>query len=283
LGLHNYHSTNDKFPIGNAFNFAGLPTGNTTWNGMSAVAQMLGYLEQSQVYNAINFSLACNATQNTTCQQTVINVFLCPSDGNATKGNNWNSYVASQGTTAQGNPARSTGLFAANWAYGLRDIIDGSSNTVAYSEILVGNSQSARYRGNGTNGATITGTADAWQAPAQVQSDLQSCNTAFMSSSSIKTTTGQWWILGSEGYTMFMTIVPPNSTQYPWTECRTSSCSGCSPDSNFYTNAASNHSGGTNVLMGDGSVKFVKSSISQNVWWGVGTRANGEVISADAY
>ncbi len=47
--------------------------------------------------------------------------------------------------------------------------------------------------------------------------------------------------------------------------------------------ATSNHSGGVNVCMADGSVKFIKNSIGLTTWWGLGTRAGGEVISADAY
>ena len=35
--------------------------------------------------------------------------------------------------------------------------------------------------------------------------------------------------------------------------------------------------------MGDGSVKFVKDSIALPTWWALGTKANGEVISADSY
>ena len=38
-----------------------------------------------------------------------------------------------------------------------------------------------------------------------------------------------------------------------------------------------------NVLMGDGSARFIKDSIALSVWWSLGTRAGGEVISADAY
>jgi hypothetical protein len=36
-------------------------------------------------------------------------------------------------------------------------------------------------------------------------------------------------------------------------------------------------------LLADGSVKFIKSSIAQNIWWALGTKSNGEVISADQY
>jgi prepilin-type processing-associated H-X9-DG protein len=37
------------------------------------------------------------------------------------------------------------------------------------------------------------------------------------------------------------------------------------------------------VTMADGHVQFIKSSISMQVWWQLGTRANGEVTSSDAY
>ena len=47
--------------------------------------------------------------------------------------------------------------------------------------------------------------------------------------------------------------------------------------------ATSNHSGGVNVGMADGSVKFIKNSINLQTWWGLGSRSGGEVISADAY
>ena len=55
------------------------------------------------------------------------------------------------------------------------------------------------------------------------------------------------------------------------------------PDSSFSVAAASNHPGGANVLFGDGSVKFIKDSIDRMTWWELGTRANGEVVSSDAY
>jgi prepilin-type processing-associated H-X9-DG protein len=48
-------------------------------------------------------------------------------------------------------------------------------------------------------------------------------------------------------------------------------------------NARSYHPGGVNALFGDGSVKFIKSSINGVAWRGLGTVAGGEVISADAY
>ena len=43
------------------------------------------------------------------------------------------------------------------------------------------------------------------------------------------------------------------------------------------------HPGGVNVGFADGSVRFIKDSVSPQTWWAIGTRASGEVVSADAY
>ena len=50
-----------------------------------------------------------------------------------------------------------------------------------------------------------------------------------------------------------------------------------------FSNAASYHPGGVNTLFTDGSVKFIKDSTARTIWWGLGTRNGGEVISSDSY
>ena len=47
--------------------------------------------------------------------------------------------------------------------------------------------------------------------------------------------------------------------------------------------ASSNHPGGVNVCFLDGSVKFIRNSVAQTTWWGIATRAGGEVIDAGSY
>ena len=47
--------------------------------------------------------------------------------------------------------------------------------------------------------------------------------------------------------------------------------------------ARSFHPGGVNVLLGDGSVRFVKSSIAGATWRSLGTVSGGEVIDGDSY
>jgi prepilin-type N-terminal cleavage/methylation domain-containing protein/prepilin-type processing-associated H-X9-DG protein len=289
LGLHNYHSSNDKFPIGGACT-QGVVGQTGDYRSASALAQMLGQMEQSQVYNAINFRLYTNGVENATARNTKINTFLCPSDANAPGSIPCiNSYVASKGTTTQGNPSSSTGLFSNRDTYGIRDCTDGTSNTIAFSEKLVGVNSPFAYRGNGANNTSCSGGVfDANSATGPTQSDLQTCASAFITAAKAGDTTvvrpngGQVWIYGTEGYTTFNTIVPPNSTQYPFASCR-NNCPSCGVDASQYVNVSSNHSGGVNALMADGSVKFIKSSIGQNIWWALGTRGGGEVISADTY
>jgi prepilin-type processing-associated H-X9-DG protein len=60
-------------------------------------------------------------------------------------------------------------------------------------------------------------------------------------------------------------------------------CAGCVPNESQFDNASSYHSGGSNFLFADGGVKFIKSTINMQVYWSLGTRAYGEIISADSY
>jgi prepilin-type processing-associated H-X9-DG protein len=237
-------------------------------------------------------------------------VFLCPSDGNAknTDGTNGrlNSYLASMGTTEAaptynaavgGNssyPQLTSGVFAFNSAYGIRDITDGTSNTIAFGEKLVGTpggytGLGVGYRGNGVQGASPVNTSyDVSKNASLVLSDLTNCNNAWLqitpsnAGSQLVNNNGQWWLVGSQVFTLFNTIVPPNSNVYKWGHCR-NGCTGCGPDASSFINASSNHSGGSNFLMGDGSVRFIKATIAQQVYWYIGTRANNETVSADSY
>jgi prepilin-type N-terminal cleavage/methylation domain-containing protein/prepilin-type processing-associated H-X9-DG protein len=297
LGLHNYHQTHDRFPLGMSQQFFDLtqnpPYDN--WSNWSAQALLLPFLEQTAIYNTINFNWcparAPGSAYNATAYNTKITTFMCPSDPNAGP-SNINSYYFSKGTTTTATPTTSTGLFANTTCYGIRDCLDGSTNTIAFSESLAGNSASTTpYRGDGmcnvTDGSPSAQMADAWANPTAVLAGLQACSTAFPTASTsgsiyLKNNKGYRWGWGTDGYTFINTIATPNSKLYPWGACRFG-CGNCGPDGSAFTNAQSYHSGGVNALMADGSVRFIKDSIAQNTWWSLGTRAGGEVIDASSY
>ena len=328
LALHNYHTTNDVFPLGTSFNPVDTANDPGVWASWSAQALMLGYFEQGPLYNAINFSwgpLATGTTTsdgtggiNTTATHTLITSFVCPSDPFAGGGQqNINNYASCFGTTglplyivnwsAPGGPpyynqqpSGSTGMFTFAIPYGVRHCTDGTSNTVAYAEWLVGDGRGvvlgganppSRYRGNLMSGVASVGVDpgtiyDAFSNPQDILLNLQNCATQFQTTTTGITDLKGWrWGLGASGYSMFNVLQTPNDHQYPIGGCRENFAVGSNswPDASFSIGAASNHPGGCNVLFADGSVRFVKDSINRMTWWGLGTKASGEVISSDAY
>ena len=160
IGLHNYHSANDSFPMGSTMQLYDnlAATDMYSWNDWSIHAQMLGYIEQSPIYNAINFCYPPVAsTQGGAAAGTVllirISSFLCPSDPNS--GQSWtNNYVGSMGTSiGYITQTQSSGLFAETVAKKIATITDGTSNSVAFSERLVGNTAKPdHFPGNGMDG-----------------------------------------------------------------------------------------------------------------------------------
>jgi prepilin-type N-terminal cleavage/methylation domain-containing protein/prepilin-type processing-associated H-X9-DG protein len=300
LGLHNYHSSTNTFPLVGAV--VPYAVGATTyWSDWSAQAMLLPYVEQGPLYNACNFSWAPEWANNqgyltnSTVYLTKINNFLCPSDSPAGGNGFINSYAASTGTSTIGYPTgggnggspsgSSSGVFAYQANYSIAAINDGSSNTIAFSEWIVNNpTGKAPGRATQAGGLQATGYADVTllsNAFSVVQSDIALCNTAW--NSNVRGNgPGITWATGAMGYTLFNTIIPPNGGgQIQWAACR----NGCCAQSQHadYNNAASKHPGGVNGLMADGSARFIKNSIAWATWWALGTRDGGETISSDSY
>jgi len=212
----------------------------------------------------------------------------------------WNGAIQTPGyATCQPDPLNiaggqpgcspfSTGLFVYWLSNSITSCTDGTSNTVAYAESLVGDSSTPTpgRRNNSVTGVTNAVGAEAQDASAlpilTLIAGLQACSTAYASGVNITNANGNRWGWGASTMSMFHTIVPPNSKQYAWNSCR-DGCGGCGPDDSIFSNAQSNHPGGVNVLFGDGSVKFVKDSINMQTWMGLGTKSGGEVIGSDAF
>ncbi len=283
----------------------------------SAQGLMLGYLEQTPLYNAANFSWAVAGSQanyiafsiNSTSSLAIINSFICPSDGMSPVDPSgsykmWtgvtNNYFASLGTTTNyhgpvGNVPDTTGLFTQGGrAYGIQNVTDGSSNTIAFGESLVGDNtiEQVKWRDGPvllTASATgANGLADVSTNVAATLADLQACAVAFLAQTTVSpgnvNLKGFRWGESEGGFALFNTIIPPSLTTYNYAWCRPGGASNSTEASDgMYQGSSSNHPGGANFLFADGSVHFLKSTISLATYWAMGTKSNGEIVSSDSY
>jgi prepilin-type N-terminal cleavage/methylation domain-containing protein/prepilin-type processing-associated H-X9-DG protein len=283
LALHQYHDSVGSLPWGE---------GPNDWNNWSAHAMLLPYLEQGAVFNAINFAnyvlppdnfaLPGDPAndRNVTALLTRLNILLCPSDlDRLTAPHGHVNYCTNAGTghdfAPKGPPS---GLFAqvpySPGAVSFQSIIDGLSQTAALSERVKGvGNQSDAYDPLTPSSSLVEGyglqaaTADYYRAcskTAPVPGIALHLNPGVGG-------LGAYWFYGGPMSSRYNHIMPPNT----W------SC-GSEQSDGAYT-ASSRHPGVVNVLFADGSTRAIKATIAVPVWWALGTRAGGEVISADAY
>ncbi len=308
LALHNYHSANGTFPMGcSSGMWSGIGIYNVKQN-LSPHAQMLPFLEQTQIYNAINFNWGCEDSTSVLCYvinstgtNAQINAFVCPSDPrggmpdhNGTR--NTNNYYGCVGTTMNfpliaNNSLNipsinwpTTGLFTYQQSYRISSVTDGTSNTIAFAESCVGNqSLTKRQKLIGLNSVGALSNslmANAEMNPQLALAGVQACNQAWTSGTgNVDKQRGENWAHGCMAMTLFNTIVTPNQYNDEWTHCSSIGSTALAA----LSNSDSYHPGGVNVLMADGHVKFIKDSISVQTWWSLGTRGIGEVVSADSY
>jgi len=305
LAMHNYHASTNTFPMGASASNNPVD-GNINWMGWSAQSLLLGYLEQTALYNAANFSFdpvdGMGGSVNSTVVNTKINAFLCPADTNAGKALPdflvINSYYASQGTSVQNTPTAVTGLFCYNNCYGIQSVTDGTSQTIAFSEGIGGNDKYSSYAGNGVvncvaNGCTTLNQranedANDTGVAAQLLNNIQVCASVFRTNATsnvnISGNRGEIWAWGAEGTSMFNTLIPPNAVSYgKFNQCRQGcGCGLGSVDHSDIVNASSLHPGGANFLMTDGSVRFIKETLQMKVYWALGTKDVSEVLD-DSY
>jgi prepilin-type N-terminal cleavage/methylation domain-containing protein/prepilin-type processing-associated H-X9-DG protein len=309
LALHNYHQAHNVFPLGVSSAIYDLTMTYNVKQNMSLHAQILPFLEQQAVYNALNFNWGCEDSTTVVCYQinstgtnAQIAAFVCPSDPNAGKPDhnnttNTNNYYGCVGTTmnfsaiadAQLNTITlnwpSTGLFTWHQSYGINSCVDGTSNTIAMAEAVVGTQNLAfgqrRIGFNTVSALSPYLMYDAQANPAGALAGLQACSAVWTNRSggSVDDQRGENWAHGCLAMTLFNTVAVPNQYDDQWTHC---SAIG-STSRAALSNADSYHSGGVNVCMADGHVQFIKDAVNQRTWWSLGTRANGEVISSDSY
>src|SRR5262249_38317489 len=146
----------------------------------------------------------------------------------------------------------STGMFTQWASYGISDVSDGTSNTIAYSEALVGDGKGngyignfnppSKYRGNfimsppgNSNGSNFLYAA--FQNPQLILGDLQACAAAFQTTTTqISDIRGHLWADGATGYSMFNMLQTPNDS---YNGCRFGCSPGCDPSYGFSYPASS--------------------------------------------
>jgi len=328
LALANYESTNGAYPLSyvqvGLVNFPSYYS-DSGWGCWSPQALLLGYLEQQAVSNACNFNVASYANLDRGVQATAVSTriasLLCPSStlpvgtygygitnfNDTYPGNN---YFASVGASiAPWTSAKPKGIFAIATPTGsyprlgatdgvraIRDITDGTSNTIAFGEWKMGDFNSSKLslqdginlRSSSAGGIPLDG--DTWnsrsfsmpEGQSRFQSFLTACAggaNATIGTNNNKSRIGYTWAQGMFGNAMGNVLTAPNP---PYPNCNLQPWGG-DMDAPGMWGLTSYHPGGANVAMADGSVRFLKSTTNQTVVWALGSRDGGEVISADSY
>jgi prepilin-type N-terminal cleavage/methylation domain-containing protein/prepilin-type processing-associated H-X9-DG protein len=294
LGFNNYESTFSVLPPA----FVGAGTGNTVaWtNGWSALARILPYLEQANLYSSANFSIWKEDPTNTTTVALTVSAFVCPSAPNTQPCLHdyglagVNSYGVCQGAwfVWGGFSGPYNGAaFSTNQSRRLAEITDGLSQSMYAAEVKT-------YQPSANCKTALSQIQDPASVPPPtanpfaVAPEYNTCNPIPLGSAQFEFHTE--WSDGNAHAAGFTTAWPPNMAvigSSSWGLGLDLDVNGINQESGGPTFAAitsrSYHSGGVNVLLGDGSARFVKSTVNGWTWRALGTIAGGEVLSSDTY
>ncbi|OWK45338.1 DUF1559 domain-containing protein [Fimbriiglobus ruber] len=287
LGCHGYHDANSKFPPGAVSTIQA-----------SVQVYLLPHVEQQAKYDqfmsptptAPNYILS-SATYYS-ARMGDISIYLCPADPsqgiytdqagyapNPPGASGRNNYFANAGThgwiremqVAFVKPVANRGMFAWDVYVRFEDVVDGTSNTAFFSETLRASDPSHDTRDLlvlapplwGSTPSTNPGTN-----PYNLIPPSQCSGTA----TSGNNYTGLRYYDGSNpGGFAYTHTVPPNNTSRD--------CMLQAPSDQFHLAARSAHTGGVNVVLVDGSCRFVSNSIDFPIWQAIGTRFGGEPLS----
>ncbi len=290
LALMNYESAHKVFPFGKGPSYPGAPV-YARW---SQHALILPFLEQAPLYNQIDFRLppdtpgmggvvafmpAYNHPSglNSASCRTVVPGFFCPSDGSPS--DPWqaqNNYVGNQGgwlcdrgdqpgAASDVSPTEiQTGVFYWLSKVRTRDVIDGLSNTVFFSE---------KIRGQGTPNPKT----DMFIMPHQSSLDSTYTTCSNLNPATATPLTSKWgysWVMGENCCTQYNHVATPNKNT-----CGGTGFPGTMTNMTMQVPPTSRHTGGVQCLLGDSSVRFIADSIDLVTWRAIGSRSSGEVAS----
>lgn len=289
LALHNYLSAHKTFPFGKGPSYPGAPV-YARW---SQHALILPFMEQGALWEKCDFNYPpetpgmggvlafmppyTNANgANAVASRTTVSGFFCPSDeGPADPWQAQNNYVANQGSwlcDRSDDPALptdtaptelQTGIFYLKSKVSDAHILDGLSNTAFFSE---------KIRGQGFPNAQ----SDLFVIPHQTSLDatFNACNAINpLTATPLTSKWGYSWVMGENCCTQYNHVAVPNSKS-----CGGTGFPGTMTNMAMQVAPSSRHIGGVHVLMGDGAIKFITSSIDLQLWRGLGTRASRDRV-----
>jgi prepilin-type N-terminal cleavage/methylation domain-containing protein len=259
LALHNYYSGLQQFPAANDA------------KGYPVHCYLLPYIEQGNLYNSIDFTQKPTAAANAVARATIVTIYRCPSDsgpnlpagtpGVSYRSNSGVSIVNSYPTSVNASMPPPDGGFWQTLPFTVGDFTDGLSNTAAFSEHVIGDFSNAisTPAGDTFEPGTFPGTPD--QALADCNA-IDITNLAFQG----KSNAGDFWMNDDHTGTRYYHAFPPGSRSCMY------------PPQRISTTANSKHTYGVNLLLFDGSVRFVSYGINLTTWRALGTRNEGDIV-----
>jgi prepilin-type N-terminal cleavage/methylation domain-containing protein/prepilin-type processing-associated H-X9-DG protein len=319
LALHSHIDAKRAFPFGyggwgNPFTGGGNGLNDYRgWQVWNASVLILPFIEGQAVFD--NLNVAGNSTSTVLANMQPKAPFLCPSDGGKAWDYGSRPTDASAGRTnivycygdrygdmgtvspAPPNPGIVRGIFGLQTAMQPKDITDGLSKTLAVSETICPTFTSFREypTWSGPNYTSVVNDRAAANGTGSASRDPSACWSSWTGSGYVAGTSldrsdsmpGQGWARGYAANALFNTIMPPNGPV-----CTNAyAFGGIQPP-------RSHHRGGVNVAFADGAVRFIEDTIERGsptaekttvgsgispygVWGALGTRADGEPISAE--
>ena len=254
LGLHNYHDSHLTLPPGSIVT-NGIMTGQPR---RTPFVLILPYIEQGPLYEQFvmvmpGYDFA--SAPNVALAGNVVPDYVCPSDGHANnpKPTPWGSCATTNygcmigQTLADAQPTVAKGVFAINTTSRFRDIFDGTSNTMAMAEQLMGSNLD--YRGWWINGNVGRAFVCTMTGPNSVLNDV------FYPDPNV--------CVEGDG----VTDDPLNNLP----------CEQGSTDFDTHWVASrSRHPGGAQAMLADGSVRFVSETVDITTWRYLGWKKDGQ-------
>jgi prepilin-type N-terminal cleavage/methylation domain-containing protein/prepilin-type processing-associated H-X9-DG protein len=285
LALHNYEGSVKTFPPnlvpGGNFNYS---AGN--WG---VLAFLSPYLDQTTIYNLMNLNAPTYAPSppyniadpnNAIAAAILVPSFLCPSDQAQSLGGDYgvanlapSNYCASQGSgvyaSGNGSPYQSNGVMFANSRVRIADITDGTTNTACMSESVLGSGTQSVFGGSPPGPPQTT-----YGYLLTFQSSLDDASCAAPSAWNYADLRQFLWYSGEMRNTAYNHYYTPNSKNY---DCITNAAA-LGYTAIGWKAARSRHAGGVNLLLCDGSTRFVSDTVNVTTWRSLATRNGGEVL-----